>query len=437
MKILLALAAAIAALASSLAFAVPAGPSALHLIEVNGSINPGSAAYILDSLKLAEAAQAQGLILRLNTPGGLLSSTRDIIQGISAAKTPVIVFVSPGGASATSAGALITISAHVAVMSPGTNIGAAHPVGSGGEDVKGTMGEKVTNDTAALARAQATLRGRDPQTAALIVTKSESFSPEEALKKKAIDLIAPNVDGLLTQLDGRKINVGGESQTLSTKGLTAENLVRVEMSLKQKVLHMIADPNISALLLTLGGLAIYAEVASGFSVIVPGVFGLFCLLLAFVSLQTIPLNVGGALLFALGFALLAAEVFVTSYGLLTLAALVCLFLGGLFLVDPAATDLRVSLSLLIPLVAGVGICLAFLAYIVARDRRAGKTINTGDQVVGALARVQSVEGSGHTGRAYANGELWAFDSDETLRVGDEAPVSGLRGVRLQLQKRRT
>lgn len=415
-----------------------ASPAPLHLIELSGSINPGSASYILDSLKQAEAAKAQGLILRLNTPGGLLSSTRDIIQGFSASKTPVIVFVSPGGASATSAGALITISAHVAAMSPGTNIGAAHPVGSGGEDVKGTMGEKVTNDTAALARAQATLRGRDQQTAALIVTKSESFSPDEALKKRAIDFIAPNLNALLSQLDGREVKLAGDEKlTLATKGMSGEDLVRVEMSLKQKVLHLIADPNISTLLLTLGGLALYAEISSGFALVVPGVFGLFCLLLGFVSLQTIPLNVGGALLFALGFVLLAAEVFVTSYGLLTVAALVCLFLGGLFLVDPGATDLRVSLSLLIPLIASVGACLAFLAYIVARDRKSGGKVSTSDQVVGAIARVQAVEANGLSGRAYANGELWAFDANEPMNLNEEARVTGLRGVRLQISKGRS
>lgn len=430
MKLLLAL----LALFPAIAFAAPAP---VYFLDLNGSINPGSADYILDSLKRAEAEKAQALILRLSTPGGLLSSTRDIIQGISAANVPVVVFVSPGGASATSAGALITIAAHVAAMSPGTNIGAAHPVGSGGEDVKGTMGEKVTNDTAALARAQATLRGRDPQTAANIVTKSESFSPEEALKKKAIDLVAPNLDALLAGIDGRKISLaGGSMRTLETKGLSAENLVRVEMSLKQKVLHGLADPNISALLLALGGLALYAEISAGFSVIVPGVFGVFCLVLGFMSLQTIPLNVGGALLFGLGFALLVAEAFVTSYGLLTVASLVCLFLGGLFLVDPASTDLRVSLSLLIPLVAGVGVCLGFLAFLIARDRRGARAMNTGDQVVGQVARVQSTDAGGLTGRAYVNGELWNFDAAEAMSEGEEARVAGLRGVRLQIEKRR-
>ena len=412
-----------------------AAPAPLHYIEVSGSINPGSSSYILDSLKAAEAAGAQGLILRLNTPGGLLSSTRDIIQGFSGASVPVIVFVSPGGASATSAGALITLSAHVAAMSPGTNIGAAHPVGSGGEDVKGTMGEKVTNDTAALARSQAALRGRNPETAALIVTKSESYSPDEALKKRAIDLIAPSLPELLRVLDGREVTIqAGTKKTLSTKGLDESSLVRVEMSLKQKVLHTIADPNISTLLIALGGIALYAEVSSGFSLIVPGVFGLFCLLLGFVSLQTIPLNVGGALLFGLGFALLVAEAFVTSYGLLTVAALACLFLGGLFLVDPGWTDMRVSLSLLIPLVLGVGVCLTFLGYMLVRDRRKSGEVSTQDQVVGAVARVNAIEAGGLRGTAYANGELWSFDSDVALAVGDEAKVAGLKRMRLQLKK---
>lgn len=411
-----------------------AAPKPLHYIDVNGSINPGSASYILESLKAAETAGAQGLILRLNTPGGLLSSTRDIIQGFSSTSVPVIVFVSPGGASATSAGALITLSAHVAAMSPGTNIGAAHPVGSGGEDVKGTMGEKVTNDTAALARSQAALRGRNPETAAVIVTKSESFSPDEALKKRAIDLIAPSLPELLRALDGREVTIqGGTKKKLETSGINESELVRVPMSLKQNVLHTIADPNISTLLIALGGLALYAEISSGFSLIVPGVFGLFCLLLGFVSLQTIPLNVGGALLFALGFALLVAEAFVTSYGLLTVAALACLFLGGLFLVDPGWTDMRVSHSLLIPLVAGIGACLAFLGYMLVRDRRHGDTVSLSDQVVGATARVNAVEAGAKSGTAYANGELWSFDSDVALAVGDEAKVVGLKGMRLQLR----
>lgn len=408
-----------------LAFAIQAAP--IHLIEVSGSINPGSASYIVESIEQAEAQNAEAVLLRLNTPGGLLTSTRDIIQGISASKIPVITYISPGGASATSAGALITLSSHVAAMAPGTNIGAAHPVGGQGEEVKGPMGEKVANDTAALARSQAELRGRSAEAAARIVTKSESFSPDEALKAKVIDLIATDLDNLLAQLKGRKVKTAAGELTLSA----GEPPVTIEMNLKQKFLHLIADPNISTLLIGLGGLAIYAEISAGFSLLVPGVFGLFCLVLGFVSLQMLPVSVGGALLFALGFALLVAEAFVVSYGLLTVAALGALFLGGLFLMDPSTTDMRVSLSLLVPMVVSVGFIMAIIGFMLFREK---KGLATQDRVVGETAVVVTSEG--RTGTAYVNGELWSFDSEEALQPGDEAQVKSLKSMRLQVTRRK-
>lgn len=409
----------------------------VHYIQLEGSVNPGSAAYLAEALRTAEHEKAQAVILRLDTPGGLLSSTRDMIRAVSGSNVPLVVYVGPGGARATSAGALLTLSAHVAAMAPGTNLGAAHPVGGQGEEIKGPMGEKATNDTAALARAQATLRGRDPQVAEKIVTKSESYSAEEAVRAKAVDLVAADLDSLLAAIDGRTVKVGEppRSVTLRTKGITAAQLVAREMSLQQKALHFLADPNVSTLLLTIGGIAIYAEVSSGFALIVPGVVGLFCFLLGFVSLQVIPTNVGGALLFALGFALLGAEIFVTSYGLLTVAALACLFLGGLFLVDPSLTDMRVSLSLLIPLVASVGVVMAGLGYILVRDRRAVKNSgkNSGlDPLLGTTARVTGVAADGRSGTAFANGEIWNFDSAEPVREGELRLVKARNSLRLVL-----
>lgn len=415
------------------AFGASANAPTVSLIEVKGSINPGSAGYIMDAIQRASQSQDEFLVLRLDTPGGLLTSTREIIQAISASSVPVVVYVSPSGASATSAGALIALAAHVAAMAPGTNLGAAHPVSSQGEDVKGAMGEKVTNDTAALARAQAALRGRDPAVAEQIVTKSLSFSAEEALRKKAVEIIAPDLASLFNQLEGRQVQAGNPPTTrrLRTAGLAAADLTPEPMPLKQRVLHGLADPNLSTLLLSLGGLALYAEISSGFSLLIPGAFGVFCLLLGFVSLQVIPLNLGGALLFGLGFALLAAEVFVTSYGLLTLAALACLTLGGLFLVDPAATDMRVSLSLLLPLVGSVGLISLAVAFVFWRDRR-GTARGSGDQVVGGLARVESVEASGLRGTALVNGELWNFESAEPTQVGEARTVTGRRALLLLL-----
>jgi membrane-bound serine protease (ClpP class) len=407
--------------------------AAYHYIEIDGSINPGSSNYIVENITRAETAGADGLIVRINTPGGLLSSTRDIIQAINQSKVPVIVHVGPGGASATSAGALIALSAHVVSMAPGANMGAAHPVGSGGEEVKGPMGDKVTNDTAALARSQAVLRGRNATAAENIVRKSESFSAEESVKNKVADFVAADMPALMANLSGRAVKVN--DRTLKLAAGTAESLVRVEMNMRQSFLHLVADPNISALLMALGGIAIYAEISSGFTLIVPGIFGLFCLLLGFVSLQTIPLNVGGVLLLALGLALLAAEAFVTSYGLLTITALVAIFIGGLFLVDPATTDMRVSLSLLIPLVGGIGIVMLGLGYVIYRDRREN-TSGAREQVVGQEAEVVLSENEGRRGSAYVNGELWSFDSEESLKIGDHARVDSVEGIRLKLTRRK-
>lgn len=412
-----------------------ANTGAVHFLEIRGSINPGSAAYFIESLAAAELAEAQALLLRLDTPGGLLSSTRDVIQAISAANIPVIVYVAPGGASATSAGALITISAHVAAMSQGANIGAAHPVGSGGEDVKGVMGEKVTNDTAALARAQAALRGRKVEAAEAVVTKSQSFSAEEAQKNGLIDVLAPDVDALLRALDGRKVKMSEgqlHERVLRTKHLSAASLTQVEMNWKQKFLHLVADPSISAILLTMGGMAIYAEISSGFSLVFPGLVGLFCLLLAFVSMQTLPINVGGSLLFVLGFALLVAEIFVTSYGLLTVAGLAAVFIGGLFLIDPGSSSMRVPLWILFPLVASVASIALGVGYLLLRDRTGGPAP---DPYLTAEATVATVEGDGRHGTASVGGEIWRFESAEPLKVGDIVFVKSTRELTLILERR--
>jgi membrane-bound serine protease (ClpP class) len=412
-------------------FVQAAGP--IHFLELHGSINPGSSAYIVESLASAQQQKAQALILRLDTLGGLPTSTREIIQSFSTSQIPVVVFIAPGGASATSAGALIAISAHVAAMAPGTNIGAAHPVGGKGEDIGGDMGRKVLNDTAALARAQATLRGRRPEAAETFVTKSASFSPEEALKAGVVDFMANDTDDLLRQLNGRKVKLQNPDREiiLSTANLGPMGLVRREMNMKQSLLHTIADPTISALLMTVGGIAIYAEVSAGFTLVAPAVVGVFCFLLAFVSMQMLPINTGGAMLFSFGFVLLIAEIFVTSYGLLTLAAVASLFLGGLFLIDPSSSAQRVPLSVLISIVAGVAAIMGMITYLVLRDRRLqGAPI---DRMRDAEAEVVNISGS--FGTAYVNGELWQFETTDTLSPGDKAKVTAVNGLKVTIQRR--
>ncbi len=418
----------------SLLFTVSA-QARVHLIEVNGTINPGSASYILDSLALAEADQAEALVLRLNTPGGLLASTRTITQGFSDSAIPVIVWISPGGASATSAGALITMAAHLAVMAPGTNIGAAHPVGSGGEDVKGTMGEKVTNDTAAFARSLATMRGRDPANAELIVTKSKSFTAKEALDGKVIDFIAGDLESLFEQANGKKLHLERpKRETLLKLGkLAASEVHKTEMNLKQHFLHLIADPNVSAMLLGLAGLAMWAEVNSGFTAIAPGVIAVLAFVLGMVSLQTLPINVGGAILIGLGFVLLIMEAFITSYGLLAIGALVCLFLGGLFLIDPSAGTMQVSFSLLISMVAGMGAVILTVGWMLSRDRSGVVKV---DQVVDSEAKVATVEAGGLHGTAVVNGEIWTFESKEPVKLGDLLYVKEVSGLKIILERKK-
>jgi membrane-bound serine protease (ClpP class) len=414
----------------SILFACLSWANPAHFIEISGSINPGSSAYFMDALKQAQKENASALILQLNTPGGLLSSTRDMIQEISKSKIPVVVYVAPGGASATSAGALIALSAHVVAMAPGSNIGAAHPVASGGQDVKGDMGDKVTNDTAALARAQAELRGRPTIEAEKIVTKSQSYSAEEALTKKVIELKAASLGELLELLQKTPNPLDKNSMVLPS-GISTPN--KVEMNLKQKVLHFIADPNISAMLIALGGLALYAEISSGFATLIPGFVGIFCLLLGFISMQTIPINLGGALLFVLGFFFLIAEVYITSYGLLTLAAVTSLFLGGLFFIDPAAASMKVSLSILIPLVGSIGLIMATLGFILARDAKA-KKVSIG-ALEGKKAIVSKLNADQKSGYVLLEGELWEFFADEVISNHEEVIVEKVEKLKVKIKRR--
>jgi membrane-bound serine protease (ClpP class) len=401
--------------------------SRIHFLEVEGTVNPGSASYILESLTKAEQNQADALVLRLNTPGGLLSSTRTIAQGISESSIPVIVWISPGGASATSAGALVAMAAHVAVMAPGTNIGAAHPVGGSGEDVKGVMGEKVKNDTAAFARAMAALRGRSVENAELIVTKSKSFSGIEAEQVNLIDFVADDLYSLLENTKGLKVQLDRPKReaTLNFSKHTPSDIIRVEMNLKQKFLHLIADPNVSAMLLALAGLAMWAEVSSGFSAIAPGLVAVFAFVLGMVSLQTLPVSVGGMILIGLSFVLLVLEVFIVSYGILAISSLVCLFLGGLFLIDPGSGSMQVSTSLLVSLVAGVGSVGVAIFTMLARDKH---NAPEEDQVFGAEARITTVEEGALKGTALVNGEIWRFETLEPVTTGDLMRVKKVHGL---------
>ena len=271
--------------------AQPNESSAPHvdLIVIDGSINPAVDDFIRESITRAKSNGARALIIQLDTPGGLLSSTRTIVKEMLSAQVPIMVHVAPSGAGAGSAGVFITMAAHIAAMAPATNIGAAHPVAGGGQEVKGVMGEKIENFTASFSETIAQKRGRNTEWAIEAVRRSVSITETDALKKKVIDIIAKDIDDLLKQADGRKVDLDGRMTTLSVKGV---NVVRHEMSLKQKIVNAIADPNIAYMLLMAGILGLYMEFSNP-GVMFPGVTGAICLVMALISLQLLSFNYAG------------------------------------------------------------------------------------------------------------------------------------------------
>ncbi|MGH7770301.1 MAG: NfeD family protein, partial [Candidatus Binatia bacterium] len=281
-------------------------------ISIDGTINPAVHDFIRESIARARARGSRALVIQLDTPGGLLESTQSIVKDLLGSPVPVIVYVAPSGAGAASAGTFITLAAHVAAMAPGTNIGAAHPVAGSGQEIKGVMGEKIENFTASFAETIAQKRGRNAEWAIQAVRKSVSVTEKEALKKNVIDIVANNLEDLLRQADGKKVDVDGKEVALAVKDARVE---RFEMSLKQKILDRLAHPNIAYLLMMAGILGLYMEFSHP-GVIFPGVAGAICLLLAFISLQILPINYGGLVLMILGISLLIAEAFLPSFGVL-------------------------------------------------------------------------------------------------------------------------
>lgn len=421
---------AIFALASTVfSLDVRAFAAGITQIQVDGVINAGTARYVARGIEVSEADASNLLIIRLNTPGGLLNSTREIVQKINQSKVPVAVWVAPSGASATSAGTIIAMSAKFAAMASGTNIGAAHPIGGQGEDIKGDAGAKAVNDTAAFIKAQALQHGRNAEWAEQAIRKSVSASADEAVKLKAVDFLADDRDELI-------MKIVGNAPALAIAG---EPIRELPMTAAEKLLTFLGDPNVSYLLMALGGVGLYAELSApgvGF----PGIFGVICLILAFISFSTLPVNAGAAALLVLGLGLFVAELYVASYGVLTAGGIVSLVLGALFLMDPSTGDLRLSLALVLPTVAAVGLVGALVAWSLARSRRSAATFDRLGGFAGFEARVESVDGAGLSGKCMVRGELWDFEVDSSsdkASVADRLEVIERRGLTLivRLQSR--
>lgn len=308
-------------------------------ITVNDGINPSTAEYIEQGIETAQKEQAQCLIIHLNTPGGLLTSTRNIVTGIMQSKVPVVVYVSPTGAHAGSAGTFITLAANIAAMAPGTNIGAAHPVDMQGKS-DAVMNEKVINDASAFIRTIAEKRGRNVKWADDAVRTSVSITEAEALEKNVIDIVADNTNDLLTKLDDRQVQVNGITKTLHTKNATVQSL---EMGFFQKVLSRLSDPNISYIIMMLGFYGLIFELFSP-GAIFPGIIGVICLILAFYSMSSMPVNYAGLGLIIFGIILYLLEIKIVSHGLLAIGGTVSVLLGSMILFRTSPVENYVSLS---------------------------------------------------------------------------------------------
>jgi membrane-bound serine protease (ClpP class) len=400
----------------------------IYSIEVDGIINPATAKFITDSIDEAAKQGAQCLIIQLDTPGGLMESMRIIVKKILASNIPIIVYVAPGGARAASAGVFITIAAHIAVMAPGTHIGAAHPVtlGAEGKESK-TMTEKVVNDAVADIKATAKKRGRNVDWAEQAVRKSVSITDEEALKLKVIDFISPDLQELLTKIDGRVVKFNGVTRTLHTKGVQPQP---IQMSWRERLLDIISNPSIAYILLMLGIYGIFFELSSP-GAILPGVVGGIFLILAFYALQMLPVNYAGLALIFFGIILFIAEIKVVSHGLLAVGGVISLFLGSIMLFHTPTEYMRISMSVIIPAVL---VSAAFFIFAVTKaiKARLSKPTTGMEGLIGEVG-IASTPVSPE-GKVSIHGEFWNVVSDQPIEKGVKVKVVGVTNLKLKVNK---
>ena len=396
-------------------------------IVVNDTIHPITAEYIGRALEAAAANHDQALLIEINTPGGLVDSTRDIIEKIVASPVPVIIYVTPSGSRAGSAGFFILESADVAAMAPGTNAGAAHPVTIGTGKIDDVMKQKMENDAAALMRSVVAKRGRNVELAESAVRESKSFTEQEALDKKLIEYIAPSEQDLFRQMGGKSLKrFNGTTVTLNLAGQPVRNY---PMTLKQRILSYIMDPNIAFILLAIGALALYAEFNHPGAVI-PGTVGVVFILLAAFALNLLPVRFAALVLIVGAFVLFALEAKFVSHGVLTIGGIALLVIGGLLLVDAPIPEMRVhwltALSVSIPL----GLITAFLMSIALRARR--NKIVTGQQgLVGEIGITQTALAP--SGKIFVHGELWDAVSPVNIPAGERVLVRRVDGLVLQVE----
>jgi membrane-bound serine protease (ClpP class) len=401
----------------------------VHVITLDATINPATADFIHRSIDHAVEDGAECLVIRLNTPGGLLKSTRVIVSDLLTARLPIIVYVAPSGAQAASAGTFIALAAHIAAMAPGTNIGAAHPVGMQGGEKDSIMNEKATNDAAAFIRSISEKRHRNVRWAEEAVRKSISITETEALKDSVIDLVAPNVQALLDSINGIIVSVGEQERTLKTAGAT---ITEMEMDWKHKLLDLLSDPNIAYIFFLLGVYGLLFELYNPGSVL-PGVVGAISLILAFYSLHTLPVNYAGLALIIVGIILFVLEVKITSYGLLTVGGAVSLLLGSIMLInsDSALEFVSISWSVIIP---SVIVTVLFFTFAIGMGIRAQrrKPVTGVEGLVGEQGI--AIQDLAPTGQVRIHGEIWkASTSGAPIPAGSAIEVVQAEGLSLTVK----
>ena len=387
-------------------------------VTVADPIGPGVAEFLEDALEKASRERAACLVILLDTPGGSVESMRKIVQAIYASDVPVVVYVSPSGARAASAGVMITMAADIAAMTPGTNIGAAHPVGAGGNDLDKSMTEKVLNDMVAFTKGIAQRRGRNAEWAEKAVRESVSITADEALKNNVIDLVAKDLDDLISQIKGRKIQGKGK---LDLDNARIEEIVP---NLRTKILKLISDPNIAYILFMIGLAGLYFELSNP-GAIFPGVIGAIALILAFFSFQTMPVNIAGILLILLSVVFFILEIKVTSFGMLSVAGVVSMVLGSLMLFKGAGPEFQVAWRVMIPTVTVIS---GFFVGVVTLVVRAyvHRPFTGSEGLVGEIGVVKQSLGS--EGKVLVHGELWQARFSEPCAEGAKVAVERVDGL---------
>ncbi|BBO66153.1 serine protease [Desulfosarcina alkanivorans] len=403
--------------------AAHAGPLPVYLVRLTGAVSPGNADFLGSAIRRANAESAGCLIVMLDTPGGLAESMRKMVMAIYDSRIPVVVYVSPSGARAASAGVMITMAADVAAMAPGTHIGAAHPVNAGGKDLGETMAEKVTNDMVAFVKSIAEKRGRNVEWAEEAVRESVSVTETEALEKKIVDLVARDLDDLIDQVQGREIADKGRVD------IDPDNRVWIAESMRTRILKALSDPNIAYILMMIGLAGLYFELSHP-GVILPGVIGSIALVLAFYSFQTLPVNIAGVLLIVLAIIFFILEMKIASFGLLSVAGIISLLLGSVMLFDRVDGRIGISWTVIVPTICLVGGFFAVVAGLVFRSRTR-RPMTGGSGLIGEAGVVKTPLTP--TGRILVHGELWLARCARPVGVGQRVRVTAVDGLTLDVE----